>query len=300
MAKCWQLQVNAAHAMIARSTAQPTLTPLGICGHSKCPTVMLAPAHPSRAYTRWAASRSHARARARTHTQTRAMPYHVRWPCMETALLLPRAGATANVHIWDLPAYFERHKLPHEGTVNALAFTVDGTVLASGGMDKYVRVWDIATGQQLHALLHEEYVLALAFAPAVRRRKTHALLSSSSLSFLHLHAHPPPVPSLPSPRHPTLASPPLSRLPFLAVTPSPRLPRLASLASLASPPSPRLPRLPRLASPRLASLASPPLASPPSPRLPSPRLPRLASPRLASRAFTPHVHNLMHLADAPE
>ena len=47
-------------------------------------------------------------------------------------------------------------KLPHEGTVNALAFTADAQLLASGGMDKHVRVWDVSSGSQLQALQHEE------------------------------------------------------------------------------------------------------------------------------------------------
>ena len=83
--------------------------------------------------------------------------------------MLAAAGATAQVHIWDLPAYFGRHQLSHEGTVNALAFTADATILASGGMDKYVRIWDTSSGNQMHALLHDEYILALAFAPAMRQ-----------------------------------------------------------------------------------------------------------------------------------
>ena len=68
--------------------------------------------------------------------------------------LLAAAGATANVHLWDLPAYLERHKLPHEGTVNALA-TADAQLLASGGMDKHVR-GGTSSGSQLQALQHEE------------------------------------------------------------------------------------------------------------------------------------------------
>lgn len=82
--------------------------------------------------------------------------------------LLAAAGATAAIHVWDLPNYFERHTLACDVTVNALAFTADAVLLASGGMDKKVRVWEIATGNCLQQLVHDDYVLALAFAPAQR------------------------------------------------------------------------------------------------------------------------------------
>jgi WD40 repeat protein len=59
-------------------------------------------------------------------------------------------------------------RLACDSTVNALAFTADALVLASGGMDKKVRVWDMSTGVCNHELVHDDYVLALAFAPAQR------------------------------------------------------------------------------------------------------------------------------------
>lgn len=89
--------------------------------------------------------------------------------------LLAAAGATANIHVWDVPSYKERLALASEGTVNALAFTADASVLASGGMDKKVRVWDTATGQCTQELVHDDYVLALAFAPAQRSNDVRAL-----------------------------------------------------------------------------------------------------------------------------
>ena len=82
--------------------------------------------------------------------------------------MLAAAGATASIHVYDLPSYHERLALTSEGTVNALAFTADGLILASGGMDKKVRVWDTATGQCTQELVHDDYVLALAFAPGQR------------------------------------------------------------------------------------------------------------------------------------
>ena len=96
--------------------------------------------------------------------------------------LLAAAGATAAIHVWDLPNYFERHSLACDVTVNALAFTADALLLASGGMDKKVRVWDTATGACLQELLHDDYVLALAFAPAQRAPELPGLVNPPILA----------------------------------------------------------------------------------------------------------------------
>jgi WD40 repeat protein len=54
----------------------------------------------------------------------------------------------------------------HSQPVFALAFTPDGTTLATGGFDGLVKVWDVATGRERGRLLgHAVPVLSVAFSP---------------------------------------------------------------------------------------------------------------------------------------
>jgi WD40 repeat protein/serine/threonine protein kinase len=52
----------------------------------------------------------------------------------------------------------------HSGSVNAVAFSPDGTVLASAATDGRVWLWDVATGQKQAVLEHPQIVSSLAFS----------------------------------------------------------------------------------------------------------------------------------------
>jgi WD40 repeat protein len=72
----------------------------------------------------------------------------------------------AGVHLITLATGAMRTLRGHSDTVNALAFSRDGKLLASGGQDKTVRVWEIASGECLCTLEgHRDTVYALAFSP---------------------------------------------------------------------------------------------------------------------------------------
>src|SRR4051794_11884568 len=63
----------------------------------------------------------------------------------------------------------------HRGPVRTLAFSPDGSLLASGGEDRHIRIWDAATYRLRRTLEgHGDTVNGLAFAPSG------ALLASAS------------------------------------------------------------------------------------------------------------------------
>ncbi|WP_375496795.1 helix-hairpin-helix domain-containing protein [uncultured Nostoc sp.] len=54
----------------------------------------------------------------------------------------------------------------HSNSVNSVAFSPDGKILASGSDDKTIKLWDLATGREIYTLQgHSSYVNSVAFSP---------------------------------------------------------------------------------------------------------------------------------------
>jgi WD40 repeat protein len=83
-------------------------------------------------------------------------------------------GQSGRVELWDVDTGRLVRSLPgHGAVVWTLAFSPDGTRLASASHDKTAKVWDVATGKELLSLKrHTDRVNAVAFAPDGHRLAT--------------------------------------------------------------------------------------------------------------------------------
>jgi WD40 repeat protein len=60
----------------------------------------------------------------------------------------------------------------HLHVVSVLAFSPDGTLLASGSTGRTLRIWDVQSGRHLHSHIHESTVVSATFSPDSRQVAT--------------------------------------------------------------------------------------------------------------------------------
>jgi len=78
-------------------------------------------------------------------------------------LALTLLGATAAFGA-DRPEFFVQ--LGHSATVHSTAFSPDGKLVASGGMDNNVKLWSTETGREMRTLQgHSSYIYFVSFSP---------------------------------------------------------------------------------------------------------------------------------------
>ena len=74
------------------------------------------------------------------------------------------------VKLWDAASGRELLTIRgHAGLINSIAFSADGTRLATSSRDGTVKLWDPATGQELMSIKEASPVLVLTFSPDGRR-----------------------------------------------------------------------------------------------------------------------------------
>jgi WD40 repeat protein len=74
---------------------------------------------------------------------------------------------TFSIKVWDTQTGAELNSLAgHTSFVNGLAFSRDGRMLASGGLDSAIKLWELPSGRQLRTLTgHTGSIVALDFSP---------------------------------------------------------------------------------------------------------------------------------------
>lgn len=99
-----------------------------------------------------------------TNTPSTAPPPGTELKSEETAVIARPLGAPVQGPITN--AVLERTLSGHEGAVQSVAFSPDGTRILTGSRDKTARIWDARTGNLIETLNgHESAVQSVAFSP---------------------------------------------------------------------------------------------------------------------------------------
>ena len=76
------------------------------------------------------------------------------------------SSSRKTINLWDTATGEERAKLEgHIDNVTSLAFSPNGSIVASGSADMTIRLWETATGKERQRLEgHTDYVSGVAFS----------------------------------------------------------------------------------------------------------------------------------------
>ena len=105
-----------------------------------------------------------------------AMYERVTWSGDGTIAAVIDAGGDGDkwkLEIWNVAAK-KKSSSPgfHKNTVNGMAFTPDGSAVATASLDKTLKFWDAKSGKELASYSHGRGFMGLAFDPAGKRAAT--------------------------------------------------------------------------------------------------------------------------------
>src|SRR5262249_39474460 len=74
-------------------------------------------------------------------------------------------GDDRGTRIWNLQTGAETLSLPTDATVLGVAFSPDGTLLATASRSGVARILDVRTGRQVAGMSHAQHLNGIAFSP---------------------------------------------------------------------------------------------------------------------------------------
>ncbi|HWZ62471.1 MAG TPA: WD40 repeat domain-containing protein [Steroidobacteraceae bacterium] len=86
--------------------------------------------------------------------------------------LVTAGGTDYSARIWDIAQRREVLRLTHDGAVNGVAYSPDGTRVLTASGDHTARVWDAASGRELLRMSHDQAVRQAAFSADGQRLAT--------------------------------------------------------------------------------------------------------------------------------
>lgn len=90
----------------------------------------------------------------------------VRFPPTPNSPVLVSAGWDSVVKVWNTTNFRVKHDLKgHNGYLNTVTVSPDGSLCASGGKDGVVRLWDLSEGKDLYLLDAGDIIHSLVFSP---------------------------------------------------------------------------------------------------------------------------------------
>lgn len=90
----------------------------------------------------------------------------VRFSPSQTTPVIVSCGWDKKVKVWNLTDFkLQRDLVGHQGYLNTVTVSPDGSLCASGGKDAVAMLWDLNEGKRLYTLPADDIIHALVFSP---------------------------------------------------------------------------------------------------------------------------------------